>query len=545
VKHVYQDTTGILWVGTEGGGLNRVDLRGADSLGTVDITVYRERDGLYQNQIHQVLEDEQGRLWMNTNNGLFWVRKQNLNAFARGEIDHVRSVSYGLRDGLRNVEGSGYGMPSAIKAQDGRLWFPTLGGAAVVNPRRLGDHTSPLVHVKALTTGNRSLFEGTWGGIPDTSLSLSADQRTFTIQYAGIYLRDPDAVEYRYRLQDMQEEWVRAQSRREVTFSEVPPGRYTFEVLARAEGGSWSKEPAQLTVTVAPYFYETWWFYGLCITLLGAIGYGGIQYRLYALRRREALLEETVAERTRELQERERELKRENERLDRFASVLSHDLRNPLNVAQGRLQLAKEQPAKEDGEDREDHLSSAEHALGRMDEIIEDMLLLTWSEQEIDPEDLGPVELETVAREAWDNVEAPRATLEIKTSEVETSAGLRGHEGRLRRLLENLFRNAAEHGGEAVSISVGLLPEEKPPNGGLPHGESPAGFFVEDDGPGIPEEKREKVLEGGYSSREEGTGLGLSIVQGIAEAHGWSISITEGREGGARFEFRGPEMPGG
>ncbi|MCS3635989.1 signal transduction histidine kinase [Salinibacter ruber] len=202
-----------------------------------------------------------------------------------------------------------------------------------------------------------------------------------------------------------------------------------------------------------------------------------------------------------------------------------------------------------------------------MNEIIEDMLLLTWSEQELSPGDLGPVDLEAAARAAWDHVDAPKATLE-----VESSTRLRGHEGRLQRLLENLFRNAIEHGGKAVSVTVGALPDVQSPPGvqSLPGGQLPSkgtsssgglssgglssgGFFVEDDGPGIPVERREKVLEGGYSSREKGTGLGLSIVQGIAAAHGWSTLITEpvsessteSQAGGARFEFRSDVMQGG
>jgi signal transduction histidine kinase len=193
------------------------------------------------------------------------------------------------------------------------------------------------------------------------------------------------------------------------------------------------------------------------------------------------------------------------------------------------------------GDDPDGHLASAGDALGRMNEIIQDMLLLTWSEQELSPGDLEAVDVEAAAREAWDHVDAPEATLEVGAS-----ARLRGHEGRLQRLLENLFRNAVEHGDEAVSVTVGALPNGQSSSNGESSGKtSSGGFFVEDDGPGIPEEKQEKVLEGGYSSREEGTGLGLSIIQGIAEAHGWSISVTEGRTGGARFEFRDAEVVGG
>jgi len=238
------------------------------------------------------------------------------------------------------------------------------------------------------------------------------------------------------------------------------------------------------------------------------------------------------------LRVREQALEEENERLDRFARVLSHDLRNPLNVAQGRLQLAKET-----SDDPGGHLASVERSLGRMNEIIQDMLLLTWSKQELRLEDLGPVDLGVAAREAWGNVEASRATLQVASS-----MKIRGHEGRLRQLLENLFRNAVEHGSETVLVTVGTLSNEPPSSSER----ALRGFFVEDNGPGISEEKRGTVLKAGHSSREKGTGLGLSIVHGIAEAHGWSMLVTESgaesavgsRGRGARFEFRDERGPG-
>jgi PAS domain S-box-containing protein len=641
IRDIYQDTTGagppdVLWVVTEDQGLNRVKLSPSDTTLAASITVYRKQDGLYDNAIHQILKDDQGRFWISSNRGIFWVRTAELEAFARGDVDRIQSISYTTDEGLRSREANGGVQPAGLKAQDGRLWFPTQDGAAVVDPATIPAKVAPPpVRIEAVTAGDSTVVAQR----PEGPLHLAAPQRNFEVEYTGIRLSNPEGVEFRYRLKGLRGDWRTVEHRRRAVFTNVPPGRYTFEVAARARGGRWNRAPAQMAVTVAPFFYETWWFYGLCALALGLIGYGGVRYRLYALRRREALLEEKVTERTQKLRETsaqlealferspdmikthdaegtilranpryiaetgyreenligmkvweldpsidsqealelwgamkvgdrhrfestlrrkdgstfpvevhirrlrlggadrfmaisrditerkaaEQELERENERLDRFASVLSHDLRNPLNVAQGRLQLAKEA----DG-DPADHLSSVKDALGRMDEIIEDMLLLTWSEQDISPEDLEPVELAAAAREARDNVEAPDATFE-----VEASARLQGHEGRLRRLLENLFRNAVEHGGEAVTVTVGSFPSEDPPGG----------FFVEDDGPGIPEENRAKVLEGGYSSQEEGTGLGLSIVQGIAEAHGWSISVTEGRAGGARFEFRGVERP--
>lgn len=248
------------------------------------------------------------------------------------------------------------------------------------------------------------------------------------------------------------------------------------------------------------------------------------------------------------LRERERQLEQQNERLEGFAGIVSHDLRNPLNVARGRLELSLESVNGEsvEGPDEEGsdgirgseaqrdeaqrggllgHLEATGRALGRMDAIIEDVLTLTWGGRDLRPDDLSPRSLGALAEAAWDQVDTAEARLQL-----DAPPSLRCDKDRLQRLLENLFRNAIEHAGEAAVVRVGGLS---------------GGFYVEDNGPGIPEAERETVLRGGYSSREEGTGLGLPIVQGIAEAHGWSLSVTEGGEGGARLEFRGAEPQSG
>lgn len=211
----------------------------------------------------------------------------------------------------------------------------------------------------------------------------------------------------------------------------------------------------------------------------------------------------------------EQTLKRQNERLDQFASVVSHDLRNPLNVAQGRLALARDWDL---DDDLEAELAAVANAHDRMEAIIEDLLELARGGQDIG--ERTRTDLDTVARDAWEQVNTPDATL-VTDSEAATNADA----DRLQQLFENLFRNAVEHGGDDVTVRVGVLKDER-------------GFYVEDTGPGIPESDREAVLEPGHSTAPGGTGFGLAI----AEAHGWSLRIGEGVDGGARIEFSGIDL---
>lgn len=220
----------------------------------------------------------------------------------------------------------------------------------------------------------------------------------------------------------------------------------------------------------------------------------------------------------------EEELERHNDRLDEFADLVSHDLRNPLTVASGYLELARET------DDDERHLERVQQAHDRMETIIDDVLTLAREGAAVtDPQ---PVELGPVAEGAWNGVATGDATLDVRSS-----APILADQVRLRRLLENLFRNTVEHGpaddGQpALVVTVGV-----------DRGDDADGatVYVEDDGCGIPADQRERVFEGGYTTGDEGTGFGLSIVQQIAEAHGWSVTATEGTAGGARFEFSGVE----
>jgi PAS domain S-box-containing protein len=213
---------------------------------------------------------------------------------------------------------------------------------------------------------------------------------------------------------------------------------------------------------------------------------------------------------------REQELERQNDRLEAFASVVSHDLRNPLSVAEGHLELARQECASE-------HLERVQGAHDRMNVLIDDLLALAREGEAAT--DREAVDLAAVVERCWANVETAGATLTVDVDRT-----VYADESRLQQAFENLVRNAVEHGGESVTVTVGELAD---------------GFYVEDDGPGIPAGDRDSVFDVGFSTAGDGTGFGLSIVREIVEAHGWGISVTEGAAGGARFAITGVEFADG
>lgn len=210
---------------------------------------------------------------------------------------------------------------------------------------------------------------------------------------------------------------------------------------------------------------------------------------------------------------REQKLKRQKSQLDKFVSVVSHDLRSPLSVAEGNLELLREECDSE-------RIDDIDWALTRMDNLIDDLLQLARTGDEVS--DMEQVNLANLFQTCWQNTETTDATIQINVDDT-----VQADKGRLSQVFENLMRNAIDHTEQTVTVTVGELED---------------GFYIADDGDGIPEDERDDVFEAGYTTADDGIGFGLSIVSDIVEAHGWEIHLTESTEGGARFEITGVEF---
>ena len=287
ISALYEDAEGTLWVGTYEGGLARFK----DGV----FTAYTWRHGLFDDKIYQIFEDDQGYFWMGCNKGVFKVQKAELEAVAAGERDTVTSVVYSEDDGLKSREINGGVQPAGWKGADGRLWFPTLGGLAMVDPVVLRrNETSPTVVIEDVRIDKVSLTER-------TAVELAAGTEYIEFAYAALSLVDPKAIRYRYRLEGYEEAWSAPTTRRVMTYTHLAPGRYTFRVIAMNNDGVWNDAGAAFSFYLRPFFYQSPWFW-----LLSAIGSVGLVFFVYALRIRrltaqQRRLEQNVETRTHDL----------------------------------------------------------------------------------------------------------------------------------------------------------------------------------------------------------------------------------------------------
>jgi signal transduction histidine kinase/DNA-binding response OmpR family regulator/streptogramin lyase len=542
VRSLYEDADGWLWVGTEGRGLARLDPREwREGRRGGRIVRYRLSDGLFDEVIHQVLEDDFGRLWMSSNRGIFWVERAELLEFAAGRIARINSTGYTERDGLRNREANGGSQGAGMKSRDGRLWFATQDGVAVVDPSRIQrNRFPPNVVIERVIAGGTPLR-------PGGTLGLGVDQRDLEIEYTALSLLAPGNVRFRYRLEPYDREWVEAGGRRTAYYTHVPPGRYTFRVIASNNDGVWNEEGAALVLRLASRFHETRAFRLLALLGMGLLVAGGVGWRLRSQRRRTRELARLVDERTRALRERERQLQEKTEQLqelDRakshFFANVSHEFRTPLTLILG--------PLRDLAEEREGPLPG--RLRGQMEMMTRNaQRLLRLVNQVLD---LARLESRTLAlhREPRDLVELAHAITRSFTPLAERREIALAFHARAERLpvevdgeqmdkvLLNLLSNAFKFTDPGGAVEVTLREEE-----------GRAVMAVRDTGIGIAPAKLPRVFErfyqadGSATRRHEGTGIGLSLVQELVELHGGTVSAESEPGVGSTFTVRVPLSP--
>jgi len=315
ILSLYEDREGVLWIGTYHGGLFRFqDGR---------FTRYTVEQGLFDNSVFTILEDAQGNFWMSCNKGVYRTTRQELQAVAAGKIASVKCVAYGTADGMKRRECNG-GNLGGWKTRDGRLWFATVRGVAVIDPADFHLNTAPPpVVIEQVTVDSVSL--------PRQERALLAPgKRSFEFHYVGLSFFAPEKVKYKYKLEGYDSDWVEADTRRVAYYTNIPPGDHKFRVIACNNDGLWNEAGTSFDFRLRPYFYQTYWFYGLCALGLVLAGVG-----LNTLRVKRALRQEREQARLREA-----ELRAEAAELQARAIEAEHRRKTEELEEARRLQLS-------------------------------------------------------------------------------------------------------------------------------------------------------------------------------------------------------------
>jgi ligand-binding sensor domain-containing protein/signal transduction histidine kinase len=315
IRSLYQDADGTLWIGTSDGGLTRYK----DN----HFTSYTVRDGLFNSGVFQILEDDHGYLWCSCNQGIYRLSKRELNDFADGKIHQITSTVFGKADGMLNQECNGGEQPAGIKARDGKLWFPTQGGVAVVDPEavRINSHPPPVVIESALVDRvARDLNQ---------PLRIEPGQTSLEIHYAGLSFIKPEQVKFRYKLEGVDHDWVDAGNRRVAYYSHLAPGTYTFTVVAANSDSVWNTTGRQLRITIIPPFWLRWWFLILCAVVIVVLIFSLYRWRVARLEQ-SRIAQEEFSRRLIASQEQERQ---------RIAAELHDSLGQNLLIIKNRALL--------------------------------------------------------------------------------------------------------------------------------------------------------------------------------------------------------------
>lgn len=545
VTSIYEDDQGYLWVCGRHPALARLHLESRQ------VDFFTKEEGLPEAEITRALCDRAGNLWASSPNGIFRVERTELDAFALGRLTSIRALTFNKSDGMRTTECTiPEQQPAGCIAGDGKLWFATRRGVVVVDPERLVSSfvpPAPVVIEAVLADGEKQERSGHY--------VLKPGRMRVTIQFTHMSLIAGARNQFKYRLEGFDDNWVYAGSNRVAEYTHVPPGSYRFRVSVCNDDGTWNDAGASVGIELEPYFYQTYWFYGLSgIGLVLAI-VAGHRWRTRRLHAREQYLAQCVAERTRDLQaevaehaQTEAALRRAKEVAEEaarakstFLANMSHEIRTPMNGVCGMSDLLMDTPLSSEQRDYVRMMRESAQALLRVINDILDFSKIEAGHLEFESVDFDVHELLANLLKAQ-GVAADQKGLELALHiRSDVPDMLVGDPVRLRQVLTNLIGNAikfTEKGEVVVSVE-----RAAPPANDAGSDKLELKFAVRDSGIGIPLEKQALIFgaftqaDNSTTRRYGGTGLGLAIASQLVALMGGKLQLESEPGKGTQFYF--------
>lgn len=513
VRSLHREGDGTLWIGTLGGGLARMkDGR---------ISNYTRSEGLIDDVISQIITDDEGHLWLGCNHGIMRIDREEFDALARGEIAELHPLVFGSNEGMVKEQCTGGHSPTVIRTSGGRLLFPTAGGVAEIDPQRLQSSptVAPKADIESVSVNGHDLALGDRAVIPPGLHHLE-------VRYTAPALGGGEWVRFRHRINGLDAGWAAGSSRRRVSYDGLPPGRYTFHVVASDARGNWSEQGASFAFVVEPYFWETIWFRAGGMLLLIGVGGFAAWWHAHTRHRRQILELERARQQHADLAHASRV-----SLLGELSASLAHELKQPLTSILSNAQAAlrflnRPDP---DVEEVRSSLQDITDADRRANEIIERMrAMIKKGEADMELRDLN-ADIHHALLLIHSDLVGRNVT--VTTSLSPDLPMVSADHIQLQQVLINLIINGCDAMGDSSPDERQLVIESKRDGADLVR------VSVADRGSGLTPEMQEEIFKPFYSTKKHGLGMGLSISRAIIRAHGGKLWVENGAEGGAVFHF--------
>lgn len=530
-----------LWVATGDQGICRVNLATTSgTLQSASVIPVSSDEGLFHNTIHNIQEDDFGRFWMSTPQGIFWVDKNALYATADGSEAQVVSVLYDERDGMLSQTTNTNMQPSGMKDAQGRLWFPTQNGVVMLDPATVQPHAFlPPTVIESVLVGDSLIMDL-------SDLKLTPGQRELEITYTALSYVKSEDIQFQYRLSGLDDTWRANGSDRKIRFTNLDPGTYTFQIKAANSSGVWNTTSSDLTFVRQPYFFETSLFSGLAgvSILLGMLGF--LRYRTHRVQQHNIELEQKVEERTAALakalstvEQQAEALQSLDETKSRFFANVSHEFRTPLTLIRGHLyDVTHKRFGSSLANQAASVLNQALDQTDRLRHLVEQLLALARLQSQQIVLHAQRIDLNVFVERQVSFFEslAEKHHIDLSFTAAPETVSLYLDPDHIEKVITNLISNALKFTPDGGRVTVTLLLTD-------PHQSEDrfASLSVSDSGIGIREADLSRVFERFYqvdssaTRRYEGTGVGLALAKELVELHGGSITVSSQLDQGSTF----------